>query len=48
MPKQKVRPDTHAWIFAAHIYVIFVGAVIFALGSDIYHAVEAIEKTYGG
>lgn len=48
MPKEDVRPDTHAWFFAAKLYVIFVGAVVFAIGSDIYDAVQAFQRTYGG
>ena len=48
MAKEDVRPDTQAWFFAAKIYVIFVGAIIFAVGSDIYDAVIAIGKMYGG
>ena len=48
MASKDVRPDTHAWFFAAKIYVIFVGAIIFAVGSDIYDAVIAIGKMYGG
>lgn len=48
MPDKQVREDTRAWIFAAHLYVIVVGAFVFAIGSDIRHAIQAIEKTYGG
>lgn len=47
MPKKEVRPDTHAWFFAAKIYVLFVAVFAFAAGSDIYHAFQAIEKIYG-
>lgn len=47
MSKEVVRPDTHAWFFAAKIYAIFIGAIIFAVGSDVYDAVQAIGKMYG-
>ena len=47
MPKEEVRPDTHAWFFAAKVYVIVAGAFIFALGADVYDAIQAIEKMYG-
>lgn len=48
MSKNEVRPDTHAWFFAAKIYMIFVGAIVFAVGSDLYDAFQALQKTYGG
>jgi hypothetical protein len=47
MSKKEVREDVYAMFFAAKVYVIFVGAFIFALGSDVYDAVVAIEKMYG-
>lgn len=48
MSKKDVREDTHAWFFAAKLYVIFVGAVVFAISSDIYDAFQAFQQTYGG
>ncbi len=48
MSKKVVREDTRAWIFAAHLYVIVVGAFVLALGSDIYRAAVAIDAVYGG
>lgn len=48
MPKKEVRPDTHAWFFAAKLYVAVVAAFVFAIGFDVYHAAIAIGKTYGG
>ena len=32
----------------AHLYVFVMGAFIFAVGSDIRHAVQLIGKAYGG
>jgi hypothetical protein len=48
MPKSEVREDTRAFILAAHLYVIVVGAFVFAIGSDIGDAAQLIRKTYGG
>ncbi|QQR78710.1 MAG: hypothetical protein IPJ68_00265 [Candidatus Moraniibacteriota bacterium] len=47
MSKKPVREDVYMLFFAAKLYVIVVGAFIFAVGLDIYHTVEAIEKMYG-
>ena len=47
MAKKEVREDTSAWIFAAHLYVIVAWAFVLAIGSDVRHAIQAIEKTYG-
>lgn len=46
MPKQEIREDTHAWIFAAHLYVLVVGAFVFAIGLDIREAIRLIGQTY--
>ncbi len=48
MAEKEVREDTRAWVLAAHLYVFVVGAFIFAVGSDIRHAVQLIGKAYGG
>lgn len=47
MPKKTVREDVYALFFVAKLSAIIVGAFIFAIGSDISDAVEAIEKMYG-
>lgn len=47
MSDKESRPDTNAFLFAAHLYVLVVGTLIFAIGSDISHAVEAYGRTYG-
>lgn len=46
MPKKEVREDTYAWVFAAKVYVIVVGAFVFALGFDIYDAVQSVSSLY--
>ncbi|MGB4834028.1 MAG: hypothetical protein WBP40_03300 [Candidatus Moraniibacteriota bacterium] len=48
MSKKEVREDVYALFFAAKLSVIVVGAFVIAIGLDIYHAAQAIGKTYGG
>jgi hypothetical protein len=47
MPKKAAREDVHVMFFAAKLSLIVVGAFVFALGSDVYDAVRAIERIYG-
>ena len=47
MSKKEVREDVYALFFAAKLSVV-VGAFVIAIGLDIYHAAQAIGKTYGG
>ena len=46
MPKKEVREDTHAWVFAAKVYVVVVGVFLFAFGLDIYDAIQSIGSLY--
>lgn len=46
--KEKIRPDTFTWWFAVHVYVLFVGTLIWAVGTDLYHAAKAVGKLYAG
>ncbi len=46
--KKEKKMDEHALGFAVKIVVSVVSVFLFALGMDIYHAVQAIGKLYGG
>ena len=48
MPKEEVREDTYAWVFAANVYVIVGGTFLFAIGLDVYHAAKSVSNLYAG
>ena len=48
MAKKEKRIDEHALAFALKLVFSLALAFVVALGTDMYHAVQAIGKLYGG